>query len=276
MMQSRRLAALLAAVALAGGLTAVGLATDQSKQTKQDIWQDEPTEPRANWWRRDLTDETVDKVMEALRKRDPAKARELEKIKSRDPERFKAELRDAGQPELDQIMRDYWETRRQKRNAEFIDWLKANYPKQEQELTALKDKDPKLYITSFEHLMGEYGSIFEAARSNPELGAVLKEDHELKRRVGELCRRLRGEKSDAKRQELGAELQEVVARRYDLIVRRKEIACEQLLKRLEDLQKQVIQSKNDIAQYKDKQVKQENVRQRVQALTENKVKFKWD
>lgn len=275
-MQSRRLAALFAAVALAGGLTAVGLATDESKQTKQDIWQDEPTEPRPNWWRRDLTDETVNKIMEALRKRDPAKARELEKLKSRDPERFKAELRDAGQPELDQIMRDYWEARRQKRNAEFIDWLKANYPKQEQELTALKDKDPKLYITSFEHLMDEYGAIFEAARSNPELGAVLKEDHDLKRRVGELSRQLRSEKSDAKKQELGAELQEVVARRYDLIVRRKEIAYEQLLKRLEDLQKQVIQSKDDIAKYKDRQVKQENVRQRVQTLTDNKVKFKWD
>lgn len=275
-MQSRRLAALFAAVALAGGLTTVGLATDESKQTKQDIWQDEPTEPRSSWWRRDLTEETVNKILEGLRKRDPAKARELERLKSRDPERFKAELRDAGQPELDQIVRDYWETRRQRRNAEFIDWLKDNYPQQEQELTSLKDRDPKLYITSFERLMGEYGSIFEAARSNPELGAILKEDHDLKRRVGELCRRLRSEKSDAKKQELGAELQEVLARRYDLIVRRKEIACEQLLRRLDDLQKQVIQSKENIARYKDQQVKRENVRQRVQALTENKVKFKWD
>ncbi|MBN1505565.1 MAG: hypothetical protein JW955_01895 [Sedimentisphaerales bacterium] len=275
-MQSRRLAALFAAVALAGGLTTVGLATDESKQTKQDIWQDEPTEPRSSWWRRDLTEETVNKILEGLRKRDPAKARELERLKSRDPERFKAELRDAGQPELDQIVRDYWETRRQRRNAEFIDWLKDNYPQQEQELTSLKDRDPKLYITSFERLMGEYGSIFEAARSNPELGAILKEDHDLKGRVGELCRRLRSEKSDAKKQELGAELQEVLARRYDLIVRRKEIACEQLLRRLDDLQKQVIQSKENIARYKDQQVKRENVRQRVQALTENKVKFKWD
>jgi hypothetical protein len=268
-MQSRRLAALVAAVAVAGGLAGISLATNEPRQTKGDIWQDEPTEPRQNWWRRDLTDETVDKIMEGLRKRDPAKAKELEKLKARDPERFKAELRDAGQPELDQISRDYFETRRQRRNAEFVDWLKANYPKQEQELTGLKDKDPKLYITSFEHLMDEYGPIFEAARSNPELGTVLKEDHELKKRVGELCRRLRNEKSDAKKQELGAELEEVVARRYDLIVRRKEIAYEQFLKRLEELQKQVLESKDDVAKYKD-------VRQRVRALTDNKVKFKWD
>jgi len=275
-MQSRRLTALFATVALAGGLAGIGMATDQSKQTKEDIWQDEPTESRGGWWRRDLTDETANKILDGLRKRDPAKAKELEKLRSRDPERFKAELRNAGQPELDQITLGYWEARRQKRNADFIEWLKANYPRQEQELTALKDKDPKLYITSFEHLMDEYGYIFEAARSNPELGNVLKEDYDLKRRVGELCRRLRSEKLDAKKQELGTELQDVVARRYDLIVRRKEIAYEQFLKRLEDLQKQVIQSKEEIANYKDPKVKQENVRQRVQSLTENKVKFKWD
>jgi len=275
-MQSRRLTAFLATVALAGGLAGIGLATDQPKQTKEDIWRDEPTESRGGWWRRDLSDETADKILEGLRKRDPAKAKELEKLKARDPERFKSELRDAGQPELDQITLGYWEARRQKRNTEFIDWLKTNYPKREQELTALKDKDPKLYVTSFDHLMDEFGYIFEAARSNPELGTVLKEDYDLKKRVGELCRQLRNEKSDAKKQELGAELQDVVARRYDLIVRRKEIAFEQFLKRLQELQKQVIDSKDEIAKYKDLKVKQENVRQRVQTLTENKVKFKWD
>jgi hypothetical protein len=274
-MQSRRLAAFVGAVALVGGLAGLGSATNESR-TKEDIWQDEPTESRQAWWRRDLSDETVSKILDGLRKRDPAKARELERLRTRDPERFRTELREAGQPELDQITRDYFETRRQRRNAEFIEWLKANYPRQEQELTTLKDKDPKLYITSFERLMNEYGYIFEAARSSPELGAVLKEDHELKRRVGELCRRLRNEKSEAKQQELGAELQEVTARRYDLIVRRKEIAYEQFLKRLEELQKQVIQSKDEIAKYKDPKVKQENVRQRLQALTDDKVKFKWD
>ncbi len=275
-MQSRRLAAFFGAVALVGGLVGIGSSANEPRQTKTDIWRDEPTESRQTWWRRDLTDETANKVLEGLRKRDPAKAKELEKLRARDPERFKTELREAGQPELDQIARDYFETRRQRRNAEFVEWLKINYPKQEQELTALQTKDPKLYATNFEHLMNEYGAIFEASRSNPELGNVLKEDYELKKRVGELCRRLRNEKSDAKKQELGAELEEVVARRYDLIVRRKEIAYEQFLKRLEELQKQVIESKDDIAKYKDSKVKQENVRQRLQTLTDNKVKFKWD
>ena len=72
------------------------------------------------------------------------------------------------------------------------------------------------------------------------------------------------------------ELQEVVARRYDLIVRRKEITYEQLLKKLEELQAQVIQSRDEIATYKDDRIKQENVRQRLQALTRDKSRFKWD
>jgi hypothetical protein len=275
-MRSRRLAASLAALTLIAGLAALGSATNESTQTKQDIWQDEPRESRQTWWRRDLSEDTIKKIMEGLRRRDPAKAKELERLRAKNPERFKTELREAGQPEIDQITRDYWETRRQQRNAEFVEWLKTNYPSREKELAGLKEKDPKLYVTSFERLMDEYGPIFEAARTNPELGNVLKEDHDLKRRTGELCRRLRTEKADAKKQELGAELQEVVARRYDLIVRRKEIACEQLLKRLQELQKQVIESKDDIAKYKDDRLKRENVRQRVQALTDNKIPFKWD
>jgi hypothetical protein len=218
----------------------------------------------------------INKAMAGLKKRDPAKAKELEKLRKGDIEKFKTQLREVARPELDQIGRDYWEARRQKRNAEFLEWLKATYPEEEQRLATLREKDPPLYARTLDHLLSQYGHIFDAHSSNPELGAVLKEDFDLKKRTDEICRQLRREKAEAKKQELGTELQEVVARRYDLIVRRKEIAYEQLLKRLQDLQKQVIESKSDIAKYKDDRIKQENVRQRVQALTDNKVKFKWD
>ena len=59
-------------------------------------------------------------------------------------------------------------------------------------------------------------------------------------------------------------------------VRRKEIAYEQLLKRLDDLHKQVRESKEEIKQYKDDRAKQENVRKRVEALTGNRVEFSWN
>jgi hypothetical protein len=102
------------------------------------------------------------------------------------------------------------------------------------------------------------------------------EDHALKKRREELRRRIRQEKSEAKRQELGLELSEVVARRYDLIVRQKVIAYEQLLRKLESLQNQIRQSKDEIAKWHDDELKRENVQQRIKALTHGKVKFNWD
>jgi hypothetical protein len=272
---ARWAAALVVPVAI-GGFVGMALSADQPKQTKDDIWRDEPVGSRQGWWRWDLPEDAVNKVMEGLRQRDPAKADELQKLREKDPEKFKSELRVHGRPEIEQLARDYWELRRQKRNAEFVEWLKTSYPDEEQALTKLKDGDPQIYMNAFDHLQNRYGYIFEAYGSSPELGAVLKEDLDLKKRCDELCRQLRDGKSEAKKQEFGAELEQVVARRYDLIVRRKEIACEQLLKRLEGLQKQIQESKDEISTYKDDRVKQENVRQRVRSLTENKTQFKWD
>ena len=275
-MQYHRVAVLLAGVALAGGLTVAPLAAAE-KKAKENIWKDEPKESRHSWWLyRGLSDETAERIMKGLQQRDPAKAAELAEIRKKDPERFKAELREYGRPEINQMIREHYEARRQRRNAEFVEWLKANYPQEEQNLAKLKERNPPLYIKSFDHMMEVYGPIFEAESSNPVLGAVLKEDFDLKKRRDELRKQLRREKSETKRQALGLELQEVVARRYDLIVRRKEIAYEQLLKRLDELQKQVRQSKDEIAKYKDDRVKRENIRRHLQYLTKQTSNFKWD
>lgn len=276
-MQYPRVAALLAGIALAGGLTTVPVVATEAQRPKEreDIWQDEARPPRS-WWNRGLSEETVNRAMEGLRKRDRAAARRLAALRKKDPEQFKIELREQARPEIEQIIREYWEARRQRRNTEFLDWFKANYPREHESLANLKERDPPLYVKSFEHMMDVYGPIFEAERSNPELGAVLKEDFELKKRRDELRGQLRCEKSDARKQAIGVELQEVVARRYDLIVRQKEIAYEQLLQKLEELHQQVRDSKEEIAKYKDPRLKRENVRQRVRTLTENKAKFKWD
>jgi len=275
-MQLLRVAAFLAGLTLVGGLSVVHSVAAESKQPKNDIWRDEPKETQPPWYQRDLPEDVADKIMKGLQQRDPAKAKQLSGLRQKDPEQFQAELRQRGQPELDQIARDRLDARRRERNTKFIEWLKASYPKEEQALAKLKERDPQLYISGFDRLMKQYGYIFEADSSCPEMGTVLKADFELKTRAEELCKQIRNEKSDAKKQTLGMELQDVVAKRYDLVVRRKEIACEQLLKKLNDLQNQVRESKDEIATWRDSKTKQENVRQRIRALTENKVRFKWD
>ena len=269
-------AVLLAGVALAGGSAATILMAGEPKQTKSDIWLDEPRETQPPWWQRDLTKDEVDRIMKGIQKRDPAKAKQLNELRQKDPQTFKVQVREQGQPELDQMIRERFDARRQERNAKFLEWLKANYASDEQALAKLKEKDPQVYISEFDRLMRQYGYIFEADTSCPELGAALKADFELKKRTNDLIKQVRAEKSEAKKQALGMELQDVVGKRYDLIVRRKEIAYAELQKKLEAMQKQIRESQDEIAKWRDPKVKQENVRQRVQSLTENKVRFKWD
>ena len=274
-MPLRRIAMMLAAATLVVASAAASATAASQKPTEEDIWKDEPRQPR-HWWDRGLSEETVKRVMEGVRKRNPDQAKELEQLRKRDEDLFKIKLREYGRQELEKMGREYWAARRQKRNDDFLAWLKANYAKEHEDLVKLKDRDPTVYVKNFETLMNRYGRIFDAERSNPELGAVLKEDLALKKRRDELRHRMRHERSEARRQQIGAELQEVVARRYDLIVRQKEIAYEHLLRKLADLQKQVQESKNEIEKWKDDGIKRENVRQRLKALTENKVKFRWD
>jgi hypothetical protein len=274
-MQLRRVVALVAGIALAGGLSTAALVAAEANQAKNDIWQDEPKETRPSW-QRDLARDQIERIMKGIQERDPAKAKELTELRRKDQNRFMTELRELGRPEIDQMFRERIESRRQERNNKFLEWLKANYPAEEQALTKLKETGSQAYLTGFDSVMNRYGYIFEAENSSPELAAILKEDLELRKRSDHLCSRIRNAKSDADKQAIGAELQEVVARRYDLIVRRKEVAYEQLLQRLEGLQKQVTDSKVDIARFKDEQIRQENVRQRVEALIGNKVRFKWD
>lgn len=274
-MHLRRFAILVAAVAVVGGSLPAADAGDKKEDTKQDIWRDEPRQPRP-WWNRELSKESIERVMKGLRQRDAAKAKELDQLRKKDFELFKIKLREYGRPEFEEMARQYWESRRQRRNAEFLEWLEKNYGKEHAELARLKDKDPTLYVKRLEHVTDEYGRIFEAGKYNPDLAKVLMEDHGLKKRREELRRRIRSEKSEAKRQELGLELSEVVARRYDLIVRQKEIAYEHLLRKLESLQRQIRESRDEIAKWNDDKLKRENVQQRIKALTHGKVKFRWD
>ena len=98
-MQLCRMLAFLAAVALASALvTPTAPAGDRDKD-QEDIWKDEPRQPRS-WWNRDLSDETIKRVMDGLRQRDPAKAKELEQLRKKDRDLFDIQLREYGRPEF--------------------------------------------------------------------------------------------------------------------------------------------------------------------------------
>jgi hypothetical protein len=266
-------------VSFVGGLVVlIGLGISpggaQQRDPQQDIWEEE-TAPQP-WWRRWLDDQNMDRIMKGIQQRDPAKAKELAELRKKNVEEFKEELVQQGGKEIEQIGREQMEARHQKDQAEFVDWLKTNYPKDADALAKMKEKDPQLYVKSYDRLMTQYGPIFRASKSNPELASLLKEDLDLKKKRDDLVTKIRNEKAQDKKQALGAELRDVVSRRYDLIVRKKEMAYEQLQTKLEGLQKQIQESKAEIGKWKAPRTKQQNVQQHIESLTEGKIAFKWD
>jgi len=235
----------------------------------------EPRGPRRGPGRFELTDEEIGRIMKSLKENNPEKAKELEKLRSEDPNRFKFELGRHGGEEFDKIIKERIETWRQKVQAEFLEWLAKNYRQEANELGGLKEKDPDLYWKKFDLIREKYWRIFEEEKRNPELAEVLKEDLELRKRCDELTGKIKGTTDDKEKKDLTGQLEEVVGRRFDLIIRRKQIEYERLLKRVEELQKHLKESKAEIDEWRDEKFKNENVKSRVKELLGAGL-FKWD
>jgi DNA-binding Lrp family transcriptional regulator len=224
----------------------------------------------------DLTDEEVDHIMEGLRERSPEKAKELEKLRDKEPEKFNAELRRHAREEFGKVVKERIEKLRQQRQAEFLEWLAKNVSDEAEELAKLKESSPDLYGEKYELVWKKYGRTFEESRRSPELAQVLIEDIRLQKRRDQLLGKINTTTSQREKKKLTAELEEVVGHRYDLIVRRKQIAYEWLLKRLEELQNRINESSADIRKAQDTKVKAENVKKRTQELLEEKKGFNWN
>ncbi len=224
----------------------------------------------------ELTEEEIDRVMKGLQESNPEKAKELARLREKDPNQFSFELRRHGREEFGKIIRERIDNWRKKRRAEFLESLEKLVPKEAQELAKLKDTNPDLYAEKYELALRKYGRIIEEGRRNPKLAEVLIEDLKLKKRRDELLRKIKGTRNENEKKKLVAELEEVVADRFDLIVRRKQIAYERLLRWLEELRKRIRESRGEIVRWRDDKLKKDNVKQRMQDLLEETPKFRWD
>lgn len=257
-----------------------------SEEKKEDIWrEDEPRGdprggprggPRRGPRRFELTDEIIERLMKDLAESDPAKAKELAKLREKEPDKFKDELRKVMREQFDKRIRDHMDERRRKWRAAFLEWLEKNYPPVAERLATLKEEDPELYITAFDRAVKKYGYIHRAWMQNPELGRVLKEKLELTEKQYKLLRSIKAAKSEKEKKKLIAQLEEVVSSRFDLIVREKQIAYERLLKKLEELKKQIEESQAEVDKMMDVEFKKEKVKARVEELIRRIRKFKWD
>ena len=221
------------------------------------------------------SDEEINRIFEDFKKRNPEKAKELAGLRKTNPEKFREELRRHASEEFDKLFEERMRNWRQQRQAAFLEWLGKNVPDETRELTRLKNADPNLYNKKYDLVRRRYFRIFDESRRNPDWAEVLLEDVKLQKRQDELVAKIKATSNETEEKRLTTELEEVVGLRYDVILRRRQMAYEWLLKRIEDLRSQLRKSRGDIIKYQDPKTKEENVKQRVKDLLEEKKGF-WD
>jgi hypothetical protein len=224
----------------------------------------------------ELTDEEIDRIMDGLKQRSPEKAKELTELRKKDPDKFREELVKNAFEEFRKVAGERWEKWQAERRVKFLEWLVEKVPEEAEELAKLKERSPDLYGEKYEGIRRKYGRIYEEGRRNPELEKVLIEDLRLQKRRDQLLGKIHTTTNRREKEKLTKELEEVVGLRYDMIVRRKQMAYEWLLKRLEELQNQVKESRAEIHRAQDAEVKAQNIKKRIQELLEEKKGFHWD
>ncbi|MHC4086820.1 MAG: hypothetical protein ACYSWZ_03400 [Planctomycetota bacterium] len=265
---------LLAAMITVSALPAWAQGTSEEKkeqEKKEDIWTEKDTRGPRRGPRFEMTDEEIDRIIKSIKKSNPEKAKELEKMRKEEPDRFKSELREHGRDEFSKIVLERIDKWRKQMREEFLKWLDENFPRQAQELKKLL-QDPELYLKKYDIIRQKYWPIFEAERRNPELGEVLKEKLKLANWRDRLLGQIREAKDAKKKKELIKKLREAVSRRFDLIVREKKITYKRLRDRLKELQKRMEESQAEIEKLRDPEVKKQNIDKRVGDLLNPKGK----
>lgn len=158
-------------------------------------------------------------------------------------------------------------------HGEYIEWLEKNYPEKAEKLAELREEKPELYMRKIALSLKTYGRIARAAKENPKLAEVLKEDLELKQKRDKLLGKIRAASDDEKKN-LTKKLQKVVDSRFDLIIKRKQIRYEYLRKKLEKIKEEVGKSEAEVEKWKD--IKEQKVKERIEELVSQTEKLNWD
>ncbi|MGD9109888.1 MAG: hypothetical protein PVG93_03000 [Phycisphaerales bacterium] len=166
-----------------------------------------------------------------------------------------------------------WRDRMWQKHKEFTEWFSENYPEDANELEAIRETNPQLHMRKMMQCVRKYGKTAEAAKENPELAQVMKENIALKDERDEILKKLSTAEGDEK-EALTKELEQIVAKRFDLIVKRKQLQHEQLLKKLEKLKERVKESETEVDKWKTS--KDQKVKERVNELLGKKEEFYWD
>jgi hypothetical protein len=207
---NRRIIFALALAVIVACATLPCSAQDKSKQ-EPNIWtndgQRESGQGRGRV-RLELTDEEINRIMESVKKRDAKQAKDLTKLQEKDPEKFMEELRRHAREEYGQIVRERIEKWRDRRRAEFEEWLGKSFPGEAEELAKLKETNADLYGKKYDLAWQKYNRVFEESRRSPELAEVLVEDLKLQKRTEELLGKIKNARNEKEKKKLTADMEE--------------------------------------------------------------------
>jgi hypothetical protein len=261
--------------------------------------QDEATDGEVNrpipWSEPDFcSPEHAKRLLEGIRRVDPQAADRLQKLYDEDIDAYREESKEYMRAHWREIFPDWrpagpeddrgpgrrdghvWRERMkdmQKKHKEYLNWLKENYPEEANELEQVRQEDPGRYIQRVMKSGRKYGPVAAAAKNNPALAEVLKQDIELKDKRDEILMKLESAEPQEK-DTLSAQLKDVISKRFDLIIKRRQLQQQKLLERLEDLKKRVKDSEKELEQWKTS--KDKEVDARVKELLGQTEKFHWD
>jgi len=277
---------------------------------EDDIWTDNPKSQRGQY---KLTEEKINRMIERIAKEGPEKAKRLEKLRKDNPQEFEKQIRQIAREHFQKLQKQrpgknkghgskgmgpgkpsgkgkgmmpgmemmpgrgggssgYWQQMTQ-RHKEYIKWLEENYPQEAQKLAKLREKDPKTYARHIHASRKTYSEIMDAAKENPELAGILKEDLLLKQERNILLKSYRAA-SDKDKKKLQKQLEELVAQRFDIVLRKKQLRYEHLRQRLEKLKTRLSQQEAEVNNLKNK--KDDAVKSRVQELIGTTEKIDWN
>ncbi len=257
--------------------------------------------------------ERAEWMLERVREIDPQKAEELAQLKDKDPNAFRTEvhnfMRERMMDRMGQIMEqngvpgrkpqgrpesptrqgpmkpegpkfegpgpEMFRHRMQEWGEEYMKWLKDNYPDEATKIEQLKKESPD-YNRAMALSGRKYVGIFEASKTNPQLAAVLKEQLALKEKRAGLVRQIKAATDENRKIQFTTELIKVVDRQFDLIIKHKQLVCEDLAKKLKDINKELDKKKADIEKWKNTDFKNQKVRERVNELLAESEKFEWE
>ena len=250
------------------------------------------TTPKDEPEHRKLTDQTVERIMQRLAETDPKKAEELQKLRDKDTDEFKRQLRNIQRERFAEhrrpaepgfVMDDRPSGGRRRRGemrqrfVEYLEELEKIYPEEAKKLAEMKEKQPDVYRRRVGLSYRRYGRIVEKAKDDPNLAQVLKENFELKKERNELVEKIKAASDEGKKKKLNRELEEVLSKRFDALVKWKQMEYELLLERLERLKEEIKKSKVNIKKWKDDKFKEENIKAHIKELLspEKDKKFRW-